>query len=197
MRYAYAVLGVGIITVVSAFYLVSDTDVPQNETMNASENVLTLASPAFEHNGTIPAQYTCDGERTVNPPLTISNVPEGTRSLVLIMDDPDIPQQFKDERGIDSFDHWVVYGIPPETVSIGEGVVVGTLGLNGSGKEEYTGPCPPPEYEPTEHRYVFTVYALSGSLQFVQAPTKAEVKAALNGMVLGSATLLGKYDRAN
>lgn len=197
MRYAYAVLGVGIITVISAFYLVSDTDVPQNETMNAPENVLTLASSAFEHNGTIPAQYTCDGERTVNPPLTISNPPEGTRSLVLIMDDPDIPQIFKDERGIEAFDHWVVYGIPADTREIGEGELVGAKGMNSSGEAGYVGPCPPPEYEPTEHRYVFTVYALSGSLQFVQAPTKAEVKAALNGMVLGSATLLGKYDRAN
>lgn len=156
---------------------------------------LTLASGAFGSGGTIPERYTCDGEN-VSPPLSISGVPEGTKSLVIIMDDPDIPKVFKEERGIDSFDHWVMYGIDPATTEIKEGEVVGALGLNGSGREGYTGPCPPPQYEPTEHRYIFKLYAFSGGLNFTKIPTKAEVLAAMDGSVLADAKLIGVYDRS-
>ena len=157
---------------------------------------LTLTSSAFTHGGTIPEMYTCDGVN-INPPLTISGIPEGTKSLALIVDDPDIPQVFKDQRGIDSFDHWTVYNLPPDTTEILEGSVVGSVGLNsrGEGESAYTGPCPPTEYEPTEHRYFFKLYALSGTLNFIKAPTKAEVEQAINGMVIQQAELVGLYDR--
>jgi len=90
---------------------------------------LTLTSPAFKHMERIPSRYTCDGEN-LSPPLNISGVPEGVESLVLLMDDPDIPDYVKKERGIEVFDHWVLYGIDPETVEIGEGQAIGSQGLN-------------------------------------------------------------------
>lgn len=173
----------------------STNEEPALEANAIKKDMLHLSSSAFENNEPIPSKYTCDEERTMNPPLSLSGVPAGTHSLVLIMDDPDIPQVFKDERGIDSFDHWVMYGIDPKTSGIGEGEVPGKLGLNGRGEEGYTGPCPPPEYEPTKHRYIFKLYALKGSLQFQESPTKAEVLAAMSGMILDEATLIGTYDR--
>lgn len=156
---------------------------------------MQLSSSAFEDGGMIPAKYTCDGDRELSPPLAIRGVPEGTKSLVLIMDDPDIPEVFKKSRGIDSFDHWTLFNIPPETREIPEGAAVGAAGLNSAGNTRYTGPCPPPEYEPSEHRYIFVLYALSGMLQFDEPPTKRQVLDALAPMVLAKAELTGRYSR--
>lgn len=200
MKQIIAIIGLGLLAGASIMFFGGDkagtygNETPMNE--NNDQSSLTLSSTAFESGGAIPSQYTCDGERTMNPPLSISNVPSEAKSLVLVMDDPDIPQVFKDERGIDSFDHWVVYGIPPDTTEIKEGAVVGALGMNGREEAGYTGPCPPPEYEPTTHRYIFKLYALSGTLQFIKAPTKAEVLAAIQGMILDEAELIGTYDRS-
>lgn len=157
---------------------------------------LTLTSPAFEQNGMIPAKYTCDGERELSPPLAITGVPEKAKSLVLIMDDPDIPQEVKASRGIDVFDHWTVYNIPPETREVPEGATVGMPGLNGTGSEGYVGPCPPLQYEPREHRYVFKLYALSDTLNFDQPPTKRQVLDALAPLLLAEAELVGRYARS-
>jgi len=156
---------------------------------------LLLASSAFKNNGTIPAKYTCDGDSKLSPPLSISGVPEGTKSLVLIMDDPDIPQFVKEKYGIEVFDHWTVSNIPSETCEIPEGAIVGTEGLNGAGAKGYTGPCPPPEHEPNEHRYIFKLYALSGLLDFDAAPTKQQVLNALEPLLLAEAELIGRYSR--
>jgi Raf kinase inhibitor-like YbhB/YbcL family protein len=160
------------------------------------ENKLTLKSIAFGSGETIPSKYTCDGEN-INPPLSISGVPEGTVSLALIMDDPDIPQQFKDDRGIDSFDHWAVYNISPELTNITEGVEPeGSVGENGRGDTGYTGPCPPPEFEPTEHRYFFKLYVLDSEFSFDATPTKGELIAAMEGHIISQTELVGLYDRA-
>ena len=156
---------------------------------------LALTSPAFENNGMIPAKYTCDGNRTLSPPLSISGVPEGTKSLVLIMDDPDIPKAIQKAHGITVFDHWVLYNIPADTREIPESSSIGTAGLNGAGRGGYTGPCPPPQYEPREHRYIFTLYTLSGTLQYDETPTKQQVLDALTPMLLGKAELIGRYSR--
>lgn len=200
MKQIVAIIGLGLLAGAGVMFFGGDTagtyddKTPMNDT--SDRTALTLSSTAFEPGGTIPARYTCDGERTMNPPLSISNVPSEAKSLVLVMDDPDIPQVFKDEHGISAFDHWVVYAIPPDTREIGEGEFIGTVGMNSSETEGYVGPCPPPEYEPTEHRYIFKLYALSGTLQFAHAPTKKEVLAAIKVMTLGEAELVGRYDRA-
>ena len=181
MRNAYAVLGILIIIVgVGTYYAFTPKD-----------TFMTLSSAAFTHNGYIPQEYTCDGDRYMAPPLSVSNIPEGTQSLVLVMDDPDIPQEIKNERGIEKFDHWVLYNLP---ATEGE-IVGGTAGINGGGETGYRGPCPPKEYAPTEHRYIFRVYALPGTLSFIKAPTLDEVETAAKGSALSFAELIGRYER--
>lgn len=157
--------------------------------------MLQLSSTAFLDGETIPAKYTCDGDRKLSPPLSIRSVPEGAKSLVLIMDDPDIPTAVREARGIEVFDHWVLFNIPADTTEILEGAVVGTEGVNTSGTSGYTGPCPPPEYEPSEHRYIFKLYALDEMLSLSAGATKREVLAALAPHKLAEAELIGRYSR--
>lgn len=153
---------------------------------------LVLSSPAFADDASIPQKYTCDGEN-VSPEFRISNAPEGTQSFVLLMDDPDIPVSVKKTRGIQNFDHWVVYNIPGDTTSIPEGgTQTMTTGMNTRGTNGYTGPCPPDR----EHRYFFRLYALRGILSFAKTPTLAEVEEAAVGMMLAKAELTGRYERA-
>lgn len=161
------------------------------------DETFTLSSPAFENDGIMPSKYTCDGDPTLSPPLSITGIPAGTKSLVLIMDDPDIPQVAKDARGTEAFDHWVLYNLPPVTTELpasdNGNVGAGEHGLNSTGKTAYTGPCPPPQYEPREHRYVFTVYALSDVLHFSEFPTKEQVLSTLKPYLISKATLIGRY----
>jgi Raf kinase inhibitor-like YbhB/YbcL family protein len=96
---------------------------------------LIVTSPAFEANQSIPEKYSCDYE-DINPPLSIEGIPEGTRSLALIVDDPDAPSG--------TFDHWVVWNIPPSQNKIGEDTAPGREGKNSLGQNSFTGPCPPP-----------------------------------------------------
>lgn len=155
-------------------------------------SMMKLTSPAWSEGGFIPSKYTCD-EQNVSPPLKIEGIPEGTKTLVLIMDDPDVPKVLKPD-GV--FDHWVLYNIPTTTTSFDEGTISGNSGANGRGKAEYTGPCPPTNYEPTTHRYVFTLYATDlPTLNYFAIPTKSQVLQAIEGHVLEKATLLGRYDR--
>src|SRR3989344_4297354 len=122
---------------------------------------MKLESPAFTHNASIPAKYPCDGDRALSPPLSISGMPEGAAALALLMDDPDVP---KERRPDGMFDHWTLFNMPPGPTEILEGSAAGTKGANTRGDLEYTGPCPPPEYEPAEHRYFFRLYALDEPL---------------------------------
>ena len=154
---------------------------------------MTLTSSAFENGGMIPAKYTCDGDRTISPPLEISGVPETVKSLVLIMDDPDVPKVLH-ANGV--FDHWVVFNMPADTKMIPEGgPVPGIAGANGAKTNAYTGPCPPPQYEPSEHRYVFKLYALSAVLALSAGATKEEVLDALASVKLEETELIGRYSR--
>ena len=84
---------------------------------------MNLSSPSFPPHGKIPSKYTCDGEN-INPPLKIEHVPANSQSLVLIMDDPDIPDFAKKNYGIDVWDHWVIFNIPPTTTEIPEGKIL-------------------------------------------------------------------------
>lgn len=184
MRAAYAILGIGFLTVILAAYLLSGRFYP-------SSPMLILSSGAFAENASIPEKYTCDADN-VNPPLVISGVPSETKSLALIMDDPDIPQAVKDSMHISVFDHWVVFNIPPQTKELSEAMKpVGTEGNNGAGKLGYTGPCPPDR----EHRYIFTLYALDATLPLSEGASRAEVEAAMEGHILGKAVLTGVYNR--
>jgi Raf kinase inhibitor-like YbhB/YbcL family protein len=143
---------------------------------------LTVSSPAFENNKLIPAKYTCDGDN-VNPPLTIEGVPDGTKSLVLIVDDPDAP--------MGTWDHWIVWNIPP-TSKIEESTVPGTEGVNDSRKHSYGGPCPPWG----THRYFFKVYALDTKLGLSPNSNKKDVEKAMQDHILAKGELVGLYRRS-
>lgn len=147
-----------------------------------------LSSPAFADGADVPVRYTCDGE-DLSPRLTWSGAPDGTRSFVLIMDDPDAP------RG--TFTHWVVYDIPPDETELAENVPNGTIGISGRnsfGRRGYGGPCPPPKDEP--HRYRFTLHALDiPSLALSGNVTREDVDAKIDAHVLRSAQLVGRYQR--
>ncbi len=161
--------------------------------MHTSSSTLILNIPAFANGEAIPAQYTCDGDASLSPEIRIAGVPEGAQSLALIMDDPDVPKEIKQDG---MFDHWVLYDIPPQTELIPQGESAGKAGQNGSGSPAYTGPCPPPQYEPSEHRYVFTLYALDvAALALGEAPTKAQVIEAMRGHVIAEASYTGRYKR--
>jgi Raf kinase inhibitor-like YbhB/YbcL family protein len=155
----------------------------------------TLTSPAFEHDGMIPEKYTCDGNRELSPPLTISDVPEAAKSLVLIMDDPDIPEIVKQRIGLSAYDHWTLFNIPPETREIPEGGTAGTPGATTGGELRYTGPCPPPDHEPSEHRYIFKLYALIAPLELPAGARKEQVLDALAPLLLAETELIGRYSR--
>jgi Raf kinase inhibitor-like YbhB/YbcL family protein len=154
---------------------------------------MKLTSPAFEDGGRIPQTYTCDGDRLLSPALTIDGIPEGTESLALVVDDPDVPKALLPEG---HFVHWVLFNIPPSTSSIPEGGSVGIAGANGRGDKNYTGPCPPPDHEPTTHRYIFALHALDTRLDLPEGASKDAVESAMENHILETAELIGTYSRA-
>lgn len=170
----------------------SSQSVTIDKTNPTMANELSITSTVFEQNGSIPSKYTCDGDRTVSPPLAFSGVPEGAKSLALIMDDPDVPKVLHAD-GV--FDHWVLFNIPPTVREIGEGESEGTAGANDAGGNAYYGPCPPPQYEPSEHRYIFRLYALDTMLMLKEGANKQDVLKAIEGHVIQQAELIGRYKR--
>jgi len=151
------------------------------EAPNAS---LRFLSPAFENNGQIPSQYTCDGVN-INPPLHIENIPKGAKSLALIFDDTDAP------RG--SYVHWILLNIDPGVKEIKENSVPeGSIqGTNDFKKQNYGGPCPPRR----EHKYVFKIYALDIRLDLSPSSTKADLEKAMKGHILAQAQWIGTYKK--
>ena len=197
MRLGY-VLVLVLVLVAFALYVrggwVSTTNDRMSATSMDTVNRLTISSSDFRGGASIPSRFTCDGENT-SPPLSWSGVPAGTQSLVMLMDDPDIPQVFKEQRGIDTFDHWTLFNISPAITGIAASSTAGVAGANGAGKNAYTGPCPPPQYEPSEHRYFFRLYALDSMLSLPEGSTKKDVLAAVEGHILGQAEYMGRYKR--
>lgn len=144
-------------------------------------NTLELRSTGFSHNGHIPPRYTCEGE-DINPPLEIGNIPEGTQTVALIVEDHDAP------RGI--FDHWVVWNIPPNE-AIAEKSNLGISGTNSFGNTGYGGPCPPSG----SHRYFFNVYALDTGLDLPAGSDKSALLAAMEGHILATGQLMAVYQK--
>lgn len=145
---------------------------------------LTVTSTAFAEGGAIAAKYTCDGVN-VNPPLAIGATPAGTRSLALIMDDPDAP--------VGIWVHWVAWNIPAPVREIPEnGIPAGAQqGLNDWQRNDYGGPCPPSG----THRYYFKIYALDTTLALAPSTTKVDLERAMQGHVLAVGQLMGTYKR--
>ncbi len=198
MRHAMALPMILLLAVMLAACTDSDRSAGRTVTMTdygtkmtQGEETMKLTSTAFKHNGKIPQKYTCDGDN-ISPPLRISDAPEETRTFVLIMDDPDVPAKVRPER---MWDHWVVFNIPADTKVIPEDSSPGMKGKGSYPTTDYGGPCPPPQYEPTEHRYFFKLYALDINLPLQEGATKKEVEAAMDGHVLAKAELIGRYSR--
>lgn len=143
-----------------------------------------LTSQAFADGAEIPARHTCDGDDR-SPRLTWSGAPSGTRSLALIMDDPDAP------KGI--FTHWVVYDLSADLTELGEGSTHGVQGRNSFGRSGYGGPCPPPGDQP--HRYRFTLHALDIPSVALANATREQLEDKIDTHVLGTARLVGRYQR--
>lgn len=165
------------------------------EEINRQESSkMKLESPAFAHNGEIPARFTCDGG-DASPPLVWSGLPEGAKSLVLIVDDPDAPDPKSPKM---TWVHWVLYNIPAGNGGLPEGLGGGGLpkgtraGLNDWKRVGYGGPCPPIG----QHRYFHKLYALDLMLPDLGQPTKAELEQAMRGHILGKAELIGLYRRS-
>ncbi len=152
---------------------------------------MELISSAFAANADIPAIHTCEG-RDQSPPLAWSGVPAGTRSLALIVDDPDAPDPSAPKM---TWVHWVVYNLPPESSGLvseasGSTLPAGTReGLNDWQREGYGGPCPPIG----RHRYVFKLYALDTVLSALDPATKARLEKAMQGHILARSELVGYY----
>lgn len=154
---------------------------------------LTLHSHAFEEGHAIPAQYTCEGE-DISPPLTWAGIPNGTRSLALIIDDPDAPDPKAPKM---TWVHWVLYNIPPDVSGLAERIASAQLpsgtreGVNDWRRTGYGGPCPPMG----RHRYFHKLYALDTKLEGLSKPTKAQLEAAMQGHVIAQAVLIGTYQK--
>jgi Raf kinase inhibitor-like YbhB/YbcL family protein len=138
----------------------------------------------FEDGGRIPEKYTCDGD-DVNPPLEINDIPEKTKSMVLIVEDPDASSKI--------WVHWVVWNIPPGTEVIEEdSSPEGAIqGLNDFGKKGYMGPCPPSGI----HRYRFKIYALDKTLSLASLSEKKDVEKAMSSHIISQTVLTGVYSR--
>lgn len=143
-----------------------------------------LESGAFQNTQAIPSRHSCEGE-DVSPPLRWTNVPEGTGSLALVVDDPDAPD------GV--FTHWIAWGLDPAVDGLGEGERAPNEGRNDFGTTGYRGPCPPPGHG--RHRYVFRLYALDADLELDAGAAKAELEQAIEGQVLTTAELVGTFER--
>ena len=145
------------------------------------DKIMKLESLEFENNEFIPEKFSCDGE-DINPGLIIEDIPEGTKRLALIVDDPDAP--------MGTWVHWVVFNIHVTDV-IEENTVPGTQGTNDFRKLEYGGPCPPSG----THRYFFKLYAIDEKLHIEEGCKKKELEEAMEGHILATAELIGLYQR--
>ena len=151
-----------------------------------------LQSSAFANGAAIPRRYTCDGADQ-SPPLEWSRLPNGVKSLALIVEDPDAP------RG--TFTHWVLFNLPPSPPELPAGVPRQAILDNGArqGRNDfrragYGGPCPP---SGPPHHYHFSMYALDAPLDLTPGATAAEVRSAMAGHVISHAELIGTYKRSH
>lgn len=154
---------------------------------------LTITSSAFAPNGSIPPLYTCEG-KDLSPPLAFGGVPAGTKSLALIIDDPDAPDPAAPKM---TWVHWVLYNIPAATPGLPEAVKSTALpagtreGQNDWGRTGYGGPCPPIG----RHRYFHKLYALDVVLPPLGRPDKPALEKAMQGHILVQAELIGTYQK--
>jgi len=185
--------GVIILTGVAFLFYKKYSNQPQKQSPGAENkkiisnilNNMKISSPVFQNNANIPPIYTCDAEG-INPPLEIGGIPENTKSLALLMDDPDAPLE-------GGFVHWVVFNLDPGIKEIAENSKPesGTEGINSTGKIGYTPPCPPSG----THHYQFKLYALDTILNLTSSAKREDVEKAMERHILDEAMLVGLYQR--
>lgn len=151
-----------------------------------------LSSTAFSAGAEIPSKYTCQGEN-ISPPFEIADVPAASKSLALIVDDPDAPDPAAPKT---TWVHWVIYNLPAQSKSLPEGATARTLAGALEGENDwkalgYRGPCPPVG----KHRYYFKLYALDVVLPDLHKPSKAGLEKAMHGHVLAHAEWMGVYQK--
>lgn len=160
-------------------------DIKENEKKEVKPipQPMTVSLPAFPYGGNIPAEYTCKGNN-INPQINISNIPDGTKSIAIIMDDPDAPAG--------TWDHWILFNIDPKTTVISKNSVPtgAKQGYNSWGNKSYGGPCPPSG----THRYFIKVYALNDTLS-ENSYNKNSLINAMNGKVLKEVSTMGKFSK--
>jgi len=167
----------------------SPTNGPAANLTPSSSVGITLSSPAFTANSPIPRDYTCEGANG-SPALQWTDPPASTRSLALILEDPDAPNG--------TFIHWLVYDIPASTRSLSEAQPTtpdlpdgSKQGTNSSGKVGYGGPCPPNG----THHYHFELYALDMMPSLTAGVSVSQLRSAMSGHVLAEGELVGTYSR--
>ena len=196
LRGARVFLWVSAATIVSflSFVHASEKGMPKFKIKKGGLKMNTvITSTAFSPNGDIPKRYTCDGQ-DVSPPLAWSALPEGTKSLVLIVDDPDAPDPAAPKM---TWVHWVLYNISPDVAGLAEGIGASQLpkgtkeGMNDWKRTGYGGPCPPIG----RHRYFHKLYALDVVLPDLAKPNKEALEKAMEGHIITQAELVGTYQR--
>ena len=147
---------------------------------------LTITSPIFKNNDYMPKKYSCQGEE-INPPLKIENVPKNTKSLALIMTDPDTPIKI-------TFTHWIICDLDPKTTNIEENDSLenAIIGKNSIRKNKYLGPCPPWG----THRYIFKLYALNEKIPVSKKITKRKLLKLMKDHIIAEAELIGLYKKS-
>lgn len=155
---------------------------------------LTLSSTAFTNGGEIPPKYTCEGN-DISPALEWTGMPDQTRSLVLIVDDPDAPDPRAPKM---TWVHWVLFNIPPDTTGLPEDVTSADLphgteeGMNDWKRTGYGGPCPPVG----RHRYFHKLYALDTVIKGMKKASKATIEAAMVAHIIAETELIGTYEKS-
>lgn len=164
-------------------------DKSKSKIIGGTEMKIQIKSSAFEEGGMIPAKYTCD-DIDISPPLAWNSVPDGTKSLALICDDPDAP--------MGTWVHWVIFNLPADIKELSENIPPQKTLANGAkqgkndfGKIGYGGPCPPGG----THRYFFKLYALDAEFDLDSGATKKQLLKAMEGHILAAGQLIGKYKR--
>ncbi len=150
---------------------------------------MKISSPAFKDGGSIPDLFTCKG-KNINPPLDFFHIPENTRSLALVMEDPDVPKYVRSD-GL--WIHWLLWNIDPKTSQINQNSIPwGSVeGITTFGKPGYGGPCPPDG----EHRYFFYLFALDKIIKLPNTATKKDLEELADGHILKKAVLMGRFSK--
>lgn len=190
MTRALAATAIGLVTLAAS---AAGAEEKKDKESGKGDIRMTIRSPSFDHEGEIPARFTCEGD-DVSPALAWSGIPDGAKALALVVDDPDAPDPKAPRM---TWVHWVLYNIPPTAKGLPENIKSGDLpagtreGKNDWKRTGYGGPCPPIG----RHRYFHKLYALDTVLADLGAPTKAQLEKAMEGHILAKAESIGTYQK--